>query len=136
MPQQPFHSALSDLPTETLLDGAFRRTAVVGDHVLVQATWLKPGHPTVPVDQHPYDQTIYVIRGTLELVLNGDQRFEVNGGEMFYIPGGVPHQAAAIGEDELHALDIFAPIPPAKLSMAAHQIERVADRPNDQVKGS
>ncbi|MDZ7885583.1 MAG: cupin domain-containing protein [Mycobacterium sp.] len=126
MPRLPYHAVLSDLPTDALLDGAFRRTAVVGDDVLVQAIWLKPGHPTVPVDQHPYDQTMYVIRGTLELVMNGDQRFEVSAGEMLYIPGGVPHQAAAIGVEELHALDIFAPVPPDKLGLAAHQLEQAA----------
>ncbi|MGY4713071.1 cupin domain-containing protein [Mycolicibacterium sp. CBM1] len=132
MPTKPYHAVLDKLPKSELMDGKFKRTALVGDHVMIQAIWLEPGHPAVPVDQHSYDQSVYVITGSLELVLNGSDRYVVNAGEFLYIPADVPHQAAAVGEQLVHALDIFAPVLQDRLGLAAHQLDLENTSEGDQ----
>ena len=122
MPRQPYHAVLAELPKFESLDGFFTRSAITADHALMQVIWLEPGHPPVPTDQHAHDQTVFVFSGSLQLILNGTDRYVVNPGECLYIPGNVPHQATALGDEPLHALDIFAPVRQEYLPMVEHQL--------------
>jgi len=122
VPRQPYHAVLAELPKFESLDGFFTRSAITADHALMQVIWLEPGHPLVPTDQHAHDQTVFVFSGSLQLILNGTDRYVVNPGECLYIPGNVPHQATALGDEPLHALDIFAPVRQEHLPMVEHQL--------------
>ncbi|MGW1562304.1 cupin domain-containing protein [Streptomyces sp. NPDC002144] len=124
MPSRPYYAKLNELPKAAGLDGAFRRTAIVADHALMQLVWVDPGHPPVPTDQHPFDQTCFVFSGTLELVLDGRARYVVGPGECLYIPAGVPHDARVLGTETVFALDVFAPGREDYLPLADHQLER------------
>ncbi|MGY4708816.1 cupin domain-containing protein [Mycolicibacterium sp. CBM1] len=122
LPDQPYFAVLDDLPKEELQGGSFKRTAIVTDAALIQTVWVAPHHPPAPIDQHPFDQTVVVLSGTLELVLNGEDRYVLTPGCCLYIPADVPHQATVLGDEPLRALDIFAPIREDYLHLAAHQL--------------
>jgi len=122
VPTQPFHAALDELPKFPGLDGYFTRAAITADHATFQVTWLNPHHPPVPTDQHPFDQTVFVFSGELELVLGGFGRYVVRSGECLYIPADVPHTAKALGDETVFALDIFAPAREDYRHMSEHQL--------------
>jgi mannose-6-phosphate isomerase-like protein (cupin superfamily) len=104
------------------MDGFFKQSAITADHALMEVIWLEPGHPPIPTDQHAHDQTMFVFSGSVQLVLNGTDRYVVNQGECLYIPGNVPHQATALGDEPFHALNIFAPVHRRYLPMVEHQL--------------
>jgi mannose-6-phosphate isomerase-like protein (cupin superfamily) len=122
VPTQPYHAVLDELPKSVGLDGYFKRAAIVADHALLQVIWLEPHHPPVPLDQHPFDQTVFVFSGQLELVLGGSDRYVVTAGQCLYIPADVPHQAKVLGDETVHALDIFAPVREDYLPLVQHQL--------------
>src|SRR5882757_1554102 len=105
MPDAPYFAKLDDLPKKVGLDGYFKRTALVSDHALFQPVWVEPHHPPVPTDQHPFDQTVFVFSGTLELILDKHDRYVLEAGDFLYIPANVPHDAKVLGDEPVRALD-------------------------------
>ncbi len=62
----------------------------------------------VPLHSHPHEQAGYLIKGKLQLTI-GDETQIMEPGNMYIVPGGVPHRAVAIDGPVL-VLDIFSPI--------------------------
>jgi quercetin dioxygenase-like cupin family protein len=60
------------------------------------------------VHTHPHDQMGIVLEGQMEFEING-QRHTVGPGEVYSVPGNVPHGARAVGDRPCVALDVFAP---------------------------
>lgn len=126
MPRQPYHAVLDELPKFEGMEGFFKMAAITADHALLEVIWLEPGHPPIPTDRHAHDQTMFVFSGSVQFILNGTDRYVVNPGECLYIPGDVPHQATALGDEPLHALNIFAPVQPKYLPLVEHQLAKEA----------
>lgn len=122
MPSEAYYAELDKLPKRVGMDGFFERTVIVADHALMQAVWVKPHHPPARIDQHPFDQTVFVFSGTLELVLRGTDRHVLKAGDCLYIPADVTHRATVLGDETVHALDVFAPVREEYLPMAEHQL--------------
>jgi quercetin dioxygenase-like cupin family protein len=59
-----------------------------------------------PLHQHPHEQSVNVLDGTLELVVDG-QTCRVTTGQTFVIPPNVPHAGRAL--TACRVLDVFAP---------------------------
>lgn len=62
----------------------------------------------VPEHQHESEQFSQILSGQLKFVFR-DQEVVVKGGEVLYIPSGVPHAAEALSDTV--AVDVFSPIP-------------------------
>lgn len=62
----------------------------------------------VPLHSHPHEQAGMVISGRLQLTI-GDETKVLTPGEMYIVPGDVPHSAVAIG-GACEVLDVFSPI--------------------------
>ncbi len=62
----------------------------------------------VPEHKHENEQLGFVLRGEVTMGIGGDER-QLHPGDMYSIPGGVPHSAAA-GPDGATVVDVFAPI--------------------------
>jgi len=62
----------------------------------------------VPTHHHPHEQAGIVVRGKLELTIAGETKV-LQPGEMYIVPGNVPHSARAIG-GPVEVLDIFSPV--------------------------
>jgi quercetin dioxygenase-like cupin family protein len=78
--------------------------------------WNIPDGDTVPAHHHPQEQFGYIIRGTLELTVDGET-FRVEEGDSYVIPPNAVHEFRALGQVE--AIDVFAP--PRDLSTAGAQ---------------
>ena len=60
-----------------------------------------------PTHQHPHEQAVNVLEGTLELVVGG-QTHRLDPGQTYVIPPDVPHSGRALSR--CRVLDVFAPV--------------------------
>ena len=60
-----------------------------------------------PTHQHPHEQAVNVLEGTLELVVDG-QSHRLAAGQTYVIPPDVPHSGRAL--TSCRVLDVFAPV--------------------------
>ncbi|MGQ0733228.1 MAG: cupin domain-containing protein [Acidobacteriota bacterium] len=60
-----------------------------------------------PEHQHPHEQIVNVLEGTLELVVAG-QAHRLSAGQVFVVPSDVPHAGTAL--TACRVLDVFAPL--------------------------
>lgn len=65
-------------------------------------------HAEVKLHQHPHEQVGILLEGELAFEIGGEQH-RVLPGQMWRIPGGIPHRAVA-GDRPVKALDVFCPI--------------------------
>src|SRR2546429_8105021 len=58
---------------------------------------VQPGGHT-SLDQHPHDHGVYILHGRAHLSAGGEE-YELDPGDVVYIPGNEVHQFFAIGEE-------------------------------------
>ncbi len=81
--------------------------AVAGKHMMLSVVNLAEG-ASVPLHEHPHEQMGLLVSGVLEFTIGG--RTEVlSPGDIWRIPGGVPHSVVALGGPAV-ALDAFHPV--------------------------
>jgi len=68
---------------------------------------LEP-HAVIPEHSHPHEQIGYMVDGEFEFIIGGKSH-HVSPGQIWRIPGGVPHKVIA-GERPARAIDVFFPI--------------------------
>jgi quercetin dioxygenase-like cupin family protein len=78
-----------------------------GKNIMLSEVVLDAG-AIVPTHQHPHEQAGIVLKGRLELTIDGETRV-LDEGQMYIIPPNTPHRAAAF-EGAATALDIFSPV--------------------------
>ncbi len=89
----------------TPLEGIRRKTLAYGERTLLTEFRLAAGH-TLPLHQHPHEQTGYLVRGHLRLILDGEKH-DTRPGDSWCIPPNVTHGAEVL-EDSV-AIEVFAP---------------------------
>lgn len=55
---------------------------------------------------HPHEQTGYLVSGRMRLQIEDEAR-DLSPGDCWMIPGGVPHEATALGRAVI--IDVFSP---------------------------
>lgn len=65
-------------------------------------------HAVVETHSHPHEQMGLLLEGEFTFTI-GDEQHVVQPGQMWRIPGGVPHKAVA-GAAPVKALDVFCPV--------------------------
>lgn len=133
MPKKVYKARFEDLPRQSRFGGAMQESAVVMDAALLKFAWGKPtpmqmtgraaaaGKP----DVHPWDQLLLMLKGKVEVTLGDDGdlgTYEVEAGELIYIPGNVPHIGRTLGDEEAIGVEVFAPVREDYLDMAEHQL--------------
>ena len=93
-------------PYREVLDG-IRLRALAHGTATQMVEFLLHSDKELPLHDHPYEQTGYLIRGAMELQI-GDESFQIGPGDSWTIPSGVPH-AARVSEESL-VIEIFSPI--------------------------
>jgi len=88
------------------LPGIELKTLVHGDKTLMTEFILRKGRQ-LPKHSHPHEQTGYLIKGHIRLVV-GSETFEVLPGDSWCIPGDVEHSAEIV-EDSV-AIEVFSPV--------------------------
>ena len=78
-----------------------------GEHLMLSHVEIEAGYE-VPLHSHPHEQGGILLSGKMELTI-GDETRLVQPGEMYFIPGDVPHRAVAV-DGPVTALDVFSPI--------------------------
>jgi quercetin dioxygenase-like cupin family protein len=78
-----------------------------GEQVMLSLVEFQPG-AVVEEHSHPHEQLGLMLEGEMEFIIGG-QSHRVRPGQMWRIPGGVPHKAIA-GDQPVRALDVFCPI--------------------------
>ena len=90
----------------TIFPGVDIYTAA-GDKLMLSLVEFAP-HAVVPEHSHPHEQMGLLLEGELEFTIGGERHL-VKPGQMWRIPGGIPHSAVA-GRDPVRALDVFHPV--------------------------
>lgn len=65
-------------------------------------------HAVIPEHSHPHEQIGYMVEGEAEFVIQGQSTW-VRAGEMWRLPGGVPHKVV-VGDRPMRAVDVFYPV--------------------------
>jgi quercetin dioxygenase-like cupin family protein len=78
-----------------------------GEEMMLSLAELAP-HAEVEQHSHPHEQVGMVIEGRARFIV-GEEEKVLSPGDMYVIPGGVPHRVIAF-EQGCKALDIFHPI--------------------------
>ncbi|MEX0936319.1 MAG: cupin domain-containing protein [Pirellulales bacterium] len=78
-----------------------------GDQMMLSLVEMEPGAIVQP-HSHPHEQMGMLLEGELDFRI-GEERRKVRPGDMWRIPGGVEHEATAVG-GRVRALDVFYPV--------------------------
>jgi quercetin dioxygenase-like cupin family protein len=78
-----------------------------GQHVMLSVVEFQPG-AVVEEHSHPHEQLGLMLEGEMEFIIGGESH-NVRPGQMWRIPGGIPHKVIA-GSQPVRALDVFYPI--------------------------
>lgn len=78
-----------------------------GHGLMLSVVEFRPG-AEVPEHSHPHEQMGLLVSGRLEFTVGGQTRV-LGPGDLWRIPGGVPHRVVAL-EGPAVALDVFHPI--------------------------
>jgi len=87
------------------VEGIERKTLVYGGNTLMTEFLMKKGS-LLPLHAHPQEQTGYLVRGRIRLVIAGEAR-EMLPGDSWCIPGGAEHGAEVL-QDSV-AIEVFSP---------------------------
>lgn len=96
---------LDTLPTRELFPGYVAR--LVHTPLVTQSFVDCTAGAAFPEHQHPHEQTVIVLEGEMELVVNGEAH-RLTPGMVCTIPGNVPHAGRAIVHSKV--LDVFSPV--------------------------
>lgn len=83
-------------------------TGLKGAKMMMVLNTTLPGY-TVPEHSHPQEQIGVVYSGKAKLKIGNEER-TVEKGDLYCIPGNVPHSDTCIGDEPFVMLDIFYPI--------------------------
>lgn len=78
-----------------------------GEKLMLSLVEIEDG-AEVPLHSHPHEQGGIVISGTMDLTI-GEQQKRLSPGDMYIIPGNMPHRARAV-HGPVVAMDVFSPI--------------------------
>lgn len=95
----------TDQNYQPILKGIKIKTLVYGELTLLTEFVMDKGS-ALPSHTHPYEQTGYLVSGSIILHI-GDKQQQIMPGDSWCIPQNVPHQAEII-EDSV-AVEVFAP---------------------------
>jgi mannose-6-phosphate isomerase-like protein (cupin superfamily) len=110
------------LPATTSLGGTNKRTAFRSDGSMVTFNWITPTQDRWEPGSHPFDQILVNLKGRRWLEIEGEA-VEVPAGTIARVPASALHTAWTIGDEEVMALDIYAPPRPDYLPLVAYQKE-------------
>ncbi len=98
--------AATDNGYQPALAGISRKTLVHGERTLFAEFRLSAGS-ALPEHAHPEEQTGYLVRGRMRLVIGGES-FDARPGDGWCIGSGVVHSAQVL-EDSV-AIEVFSPV--------------------------
>jgi quercetin dioxygenase-like cupin family protein len=101
-----FFPSAEEMSRHTIFPGVNIQTCSA-EQMMMSVVDLAP-HSVVEEHSHPHEQVGMVLQGRAIFFIGGEQK-TLQAGDLFRIPGGVPHRVIAL-EEPVRALDIFHPI--------------------------
>jgi quercetin dioxygenase-like cupin family protein len=101
-----YFPAHDECAAHTIFPGVFIRTAAA-EQMMLSVVDIEP-HAEVQEHSHPHEQVGMVVAGKAVFVVGGEER-TLQAGDLYRIPGGVPHRVKALDEP-VRALDVFHPV--------------------------
>ena len=98
--------AAEEFSRHTIFPGVTVR-ACAAQRLMLSLAELEP-RSVVERHAHPHEQVGIVLQGRATFTI-GDEEKTLGPGELFRIPGGVPHKVVALDEP-FRALDVFTPV--------------------------
>ena len=98
-----------EAPKQTIAEGRTRYLAQT-DRLMTAVIDFSDGPTDVPdpPHSHPHEQLSYVAEGEILFFL-GDQKFHLKTGDMFAVPGNIPHSVQLLTA-KVRLVDTFTPI--------------------------
>ena len=94
----------ADVPEERVADGIVRQMVTADKMMFVR--WRFKAGVHVPAHRHPNEQMVYVLRGAMDLRIEGERQ-RIQPGQVCWVPENVEHEAWFF-EDTVLA-DVFSP---------------------------
>ena len=88
------------------LEGIEQKTLVHGERTLMTEFLLRKGS-TLPRHAHPHEQTGYLVKGRIRLLIRTEE-YDAQPGDSWCIPSGVEHGAEII--ENSVAIEVFSPV--------------------------
>ena len=134
-PESPLKPSSTDFPPVKMrnwntLDREFVRKGVEragfrGEDVLMVMNWLEPGM-TVNPHSHACEQVVFVVKGRMRFVINGEE-FHVEEGGLIRIPPNAEHYGEPLGDETVLNLDVFAPLREDYRHLVEYQADEFPD---------
>lgn len=88
-----------------------RRKLIHTDHLMMVVVEFRNGPAEVPdpFHDHPHEQVSYVAEGEFRLFIEGAGEQELQEGDMFAIPSGIPHTIQTLSP-VVRIIDSFTPL--------------------------
>jgi quercetin dioxygenase-like cupin family protein len=95
-----------EMGKHTIFPGVHIRTCSA-EKTMISVVDLEP-HSVVEEHSHPHEQVGMLLRGKAIFFIGGEQK-TLQAGDLFRIPGGVPHKVVIL-EEPTRAVDFFYPV--------------------------
>ncbi len=89
----------------TMLPGLTRKTLAQGQSMMI-CEFTFDAHVEVPIHTHPHEQVGYVVKGMVEMTIDG-KKYRLGQGDSYYAPSNVPHGALTL--EPTIIVDTFCP---------------------------
>lgn len=76
----------------------------IGAEVIHSGITFMPAHTSVPAHTHNAEEQVTILKGTLKIILDGDQEVHCGVYDSTFISSGVRHELINETNDEVHAL--------------------------------
>jgi quercetin dioxygenase-like cupin family protein len=96
---------LVSVPEEQITNKIFRR--VVSGKQGTMVYWRIKAGALAAAHQHPHEQFVWMIKGTMDFRIGNDKR-TMKPGDIAVIPGGIEHEGYFTEDSEV--IDFFAPV--------------------------
>jgi len=101
-----YFPAPDELARHTIFPGVQIQTCAA-ERMMLSVVDLEP-HSVVEEHAHPHEQVGMVLGGRALFIIGGEQK-TLRAGDLYRIPGRVPHKVVALDEP-VRALDVFYPV--------------------------
>jgi quercetin dioxygenase-like cupin family protein len=91
---------------KVMMEGVRLKALVWGERTMLCEFSIEGGKG-LPPHAHPHEQTGYLISGRMRFTV-GDERFEVEPGDSWSIPGDAEHSAEAF--EDSRGVEVFSPL--------------------------
>ena len=97
-----------ELKTIFVPEPAMDRQIFYGEKIMLGRNIIK-ANTVIPSHRHPEEQISYVISGSCEIIIEGQEPRHAEAGAVAWFPANMAHEVR-VGDEDTEILDIFDPV--------------------------